>query len=161
MLLWTLSCQITRKCRPRQGAWPIPRQKHFFSLNLFRTVVGRASIMHPALGSQIYSEDIFLRQECSKFRFLHRQAGVSLPYGWCGAYYEICANLMIPTALSVAFATPLPLERQGFVRSSKRAINCDLSNCFQISTDPCLSNGRGAATAAERAVGAKIKNKLS
>ena len=31
----------------------------------------------------------------------------------------------------------------------------------QFSRAPCLSNGRGAATAAERAVGAKITNKLS
>ena len=44
---------------------------------------------------------------------------------------------------------------------SQISSNSRLSRSFQISTRPCLSNGRGAATAAERAVGAKITNKLS
>ena len=80
----------TRNERPRQGARPIPRQKPNFFRDFVRTVVGQASIMHPAFGSHIYSEDIFLRQNCSKFRFLHRQAEGSLPYR------ETFVDFMIP-----------------------------------------------------------------
>ena len=48
----------TRNERPRQGARPIPRQKPNFFKDFVRTVVGQASIMHPAFGTHIHSNTI-------------------------------------------------------------------------------------------------------